>query len=815
MVWGLPAAAQAPARLTEPRGFDFAPNGVWRARARQVRQQREAALARNDLVALNAPRANRFNLMAPGQAAFSSMAVTGVLRVPIFLVRYKNSPIGGQGSPQEYFDALLAQTPTLARPFTIRSYYEQISNGSFSVQGVVIGWIQLDSNDTWYEGTQNGLTGSGKVAQLILEAVSRSDTLDFGQFDNDGPDGVPNTSDDDGYVDVALFVHPEQDGACGPPSTNRNIWSHRYFYEGFSLNGAPLPTNDPTHSGSAGFSQTRVSSYTMQSGVGGANACTADEIMAPGTTAHELGHGLGLPDFYDTNFSDADASEGIGHWGLMGSGNYAVPPSPAHMEGFSRLQLGWVTVRDVTTTGTYTLAPYTEGDEILRVVPTGPNARNEYFLIENRQLTGSDSGLAFANPPKGPGLLIWHIDPVQYNSGFFPNRINTGSIHAVALMQADGLGHLRSSVQGVRNRGDAGDPYPGTSGNTTFGLRSNPSVILNDGTLPPFVIDSIRQVVPQGEMAFRFRTGPLSVVSAADTAARVLVRGVPYNVYRDLFTTGDTITVSMDSAHYSADALKQFVFTSWSDGGARTHMATMTAGANLTANATLRSRLLFSTAGTGTISASPTVVSGDYHSHADSVTLTASATGTAAFVGWSGDTSSANPVLVLRMNRPYVLLATFQTALAVVDTVLRGGVMGASYQDTLRVSGGGGSFLYQVVADSGTLPEGLQLAPGGVLTGIPAHDSTYRFVVRVTSGAQTLLLPLRIVVTQPSLARANVINQLTRGGTFLTTAERTYLDLLGNNNGSYDLGDFVAWLDETGSAVTADTMRRIMAGSRP
>jgi hypothetical protein len=162
--------------------------------------------------------------------------------------------------------------------------------------------------------------------------------------------------------------------------------------------------------------------------------------------------------------------------------------------------------------------------------------------------------------------------------------------------------------------------------------------------------------------------------------------------------------------------------------------------------------------------------------------------------------------------------ANFLAALAVMDTTLRSGVMGASYADTLRISGGNGSYFFQVdtLTGPGHLPEGLQLAPtSGQISGVPARDSTYSFLVRVTSGAQTLWLPLRIVVTQPSLVRTNVINQLTRGGLYLTAAERTYLDLLGNRNGTYDLGDFVAWLDETGTAMTAAEMARVMGGRLP
>src|SRR6185436_11558433 len=124
-------------------------------------------------------------------------------------------------------------------------------------------------------------------------------------------------------------------------------------------------SDDPV-TGSPG-SHIFVFDYTLQAGVGGTTACDIAQIMAIGTIAHETGHGLGLPDFYDTDPSDQDDSEGIGNWGLMGSGNYTKPMSPSYMEGFSRLQLGWVTVRNLTAAGTYSLGPYTVSDTIFRI----------------------------------------------------------------------------------------------------------------------------------------------------------------------------------------------------------------------------------------------------------------------------------------------------------------------------------------------------------------------------------------------------------------------------------------------------------------
>jgi hypothetical protein len=217
----------------------------------------------------------------------------------------------------------------------------------------------------------------------------------------------------------------------------------------------------------------------------------------------------------------------------MSSGNYRRPFSPAYMEGWSRLQLGWVTVRDVTASGSYELGPYAAGDTIFRIVPTQPNPRGEFFLLENRQGVGSDTALITS---KGPGLLVFHIDQQQITQRSDFNDVNSGAIHGVWLRQADGLDQLRSSVTGVVNRGDAGDPYPGTANNRRFGFDSNPSATLNAGGGTGFVVDSIRQLVSGGAMGLTVTfLGPLSVV---DTALRAPIMGA---IYADTLRVGGAV----------------------------------------------------------------------------------------------------------------------------------------------------------------------------------------------------------------------------------------------------------------------------------
>src|SRR5207249_219724 len=140
--------------------------------------------------------------------------------------------------------------------------------------------------------------------------------IDFGQFDNDGPDGIPNSGDDDGYVDLAMFGYATQDGACGG-GANNHIWSHRAVLVGDYV------TNDAR----AGGGNIRISDYFVESGLGGSTFCDTTQIMPIGTAAHFFGYALGLRALWDTEY----LTEGIGNWGLMGAGNYSSPDSPSRM----------------------------------------------------------------------------------------------------------------------------------------------------------------------------------------------------------------------------------------------------------------------------------------------------------------------------------------------------------------------------------------------------------------------------------------------------------------------------------------------------
>ena len=129
----------------------------------------------------------------------------------------------------------------------MRELYLEMSYGQLSVTGTVFDWVAMKQDDTYYEGPANcnGICQNARLAEFLKEVLDQVDAkIDFGQYDNDGPDGAPNSGDDDGFVDFVAFVHPEAGGECRLGNRN-NVWSHRWFYSGWT--GRDYVTNDAIH----------------------------------------------------------------------------------------------------------------------------------------------------------------------------------------------------------------------------------------------------------------------------------------------------------------------------------------------------------------------------------------------------------------------------------------------------------------------------------------------------------------------------------------------------------------------------------------
>jgi len=423
----------------------------------RVRERMRAPVERGFTRRVQAAASARAALRAGLKVAPETAVVSGTTYAPVVMVTFSDT--GADPYPVSDLQTQLFDGPWPTG--TMTEYYDEISYGNLNVTGTVFDWVELDETDTYYGC--NGLCGSAKIGELIVDSVQDLDgSVDFGLYDNDGADGVPNSGDDDGYVDFIAFVHPEAGGECG----NSNIWSHRWVLSGWGVFGG-YQTNDARTGGGS----IRIQDYVIQPAL----SCNGVDMIEIGVFAHEFGHAFGLPDLYDTDGS----SQGNGEWALMASGSWGgngfSPWSPSHMAAWAKEYLGWVTPTVVSDSQLSVQVPSASAQSAAVKIPFGsPVSSNEYFLVENRQQTGFDQTL------RAGGLLIWHVDQSKWNGS--SNNANTGecidgpvdgdcgSTHfTVALEQADGDFDLEQG----RNRSDSGDPF-----------RAPTYTDFNEGTTP-------------------------------------------------------------------------------------------------------------------------------------------------------------------------------------------------------------------------------------------------------------------------------------------------------------------------------------------
>jgi M6 family metalloprotease-like protein len=308
------------AKAKNPRAFT-APH-AWVQKAERLHTEREAYTAEHgNLQTFGAP----------------SLAVTGTLRVPVLPAYFSDQatvPVSAANLQTQLFGANATGSVT--------DYYHEVSYQQLTATGDVYSWTHLSKSTagagqpsgSYYYGNCHGLEpGCSRTGEMITEVLDAKDaTVDFADYDNDGPDGVPNSGDDDGFVDGVVFVTSLPGGECGTASFISNTYSYNAWPES---GGVAYETNDSRFGGGAIL----IDSYSLIPALncGATSPYDATEYIDIGTLCHELGHLLGLPDLYDGN----GGGTGIGHWGIMGTGNWNTPEKPAHMDAWCKQELGW------------------------------------------------------------------------------------------------------------------------------------------------------------------------------------------------------------------------------------------------------------------------------------------------------------------------------------------------------------------------------------------------------------------------------------------------------------------------------------------
>ncbi|TMP41016.1 protease [Pseudoalteromonas citrea] len=228
-------------------------------------------------------------------------------------------------SPEHYANMLFSDNgysgPSQQNLISMKQYFLDQSGGSYQVEGQVAGWYTAQNNAAYYGAPSQG-SKDQNTRELVLEAINHAandPAIDLSYFDQEDRydyDGDGDLREPDGIIDHIMVYHSSIDQAAGGGALGEDaIWSHRSSV-GFQ------------EIGDTGY---RIHDYTVQPVDG-----------AAGVSAHEYGHDLGLPDEYDTQYSEDGLGEIIkapgslvGFWSAMSSGSYGGEISGTAPTGLS------------------------------------------------------------------------------------------------------------------------------------------------------------------------------------------------------------------------------------------------------------------------------------------------------------------------------------------------------------------------------------------------------------------------------------------------------------------------------------------------
>jgi len=194
------------------------------------------------------------------------------------------------------------ETAFFAATGSVWDYYDEVSYGALNMTPVVetfgtadngiIGWLPLGTNHP-----NTGDSTGDANRQLTRDALIAADPyIDYSAYDSDSNGAID-------FTELSIVVIAAGYERSYSSFYTPNVWGHRWSLF--------LTVPPPVLDGVKLADQFSGGGYMQYGEMHGTHMATI------GIMVHEMGHDLGLPDLYDVN----GGSEGIGKWGVMGSGS--------------------------------------------------------------------------------------------------------------------------------------------------------------------------------------------------------------------------------------------------------------------------------------------------------------------------------------------------------------------------------------------------------------------------------------------------------------------------------------------------------------
>lgn len=380
------------------------------------------------------------------RAGIPSSVTTGKQRGLVILMQFTDQKFVTE-NPQTTFKRFFNESGYTdgGNAGSVKDYFLRQSYGKLEIDFDVVGPYTTQYRMAYYGGITES-SNDARPALMVAEAVDAAkNDVDFSNYDWNG----------DGEVDQVFVVYAGYNQAQG--ADEATIWPHEW-----SLNAGGYPRK---------YNGKTINTYGCSSELMGNGVNNTGVLDGIGTACHEFSHCLGLPDMYDT--SSNGSNFGMGDWDVMCSGSYNDDShTPAGFTSYERMFSSWLTPTEIKNMTRINGMKPLASDAEAYILYNEKN-RNEYYMLENRQPVGFDRGLP------GHGLLIVHV---EYNQDAWTSNTvnNNASRQRMTIIPADNQLYPTNSNM-------AGDPWPGTTGNTALTNFTSPAATLYsanvDGTL--------------------------------------------------------------------------------------------------------------------------------------------------------------------------------------------------------------------------------------------------------------------------------------------------------------------------------------------
>ena len=403
----------------------------------------------------------------------------------VLLVNFKDKSFV---TPQATIDDMMNKegyTDSYGSIGSARDYFKAQSYGQFVPDFDVVGPVTLSRNMSYY-GANDSFDQDQYPDVMVSEAceiASEQGLVDMSDYDLDG----------DGWVDLVYVIYAGYAESSGAAANT--IWPHAwYIYQGA---GRTVEVDG-----------VKLDAYACSSELYGVSGRDVDGI---GTFCHEYSHTLGLPDFYDIDYSGA---MGMGEWSIMDSGCYAMDGYvPIGYNAFERYSCGWLTLNELTQPESVEM-PYINSDSSAAYRVSSTN-ENQYITLETRTNEGWDVGLP------AEGMMVVAID---YDANVWEENApnDNPSRQRVKLIPADNKWSERNMN---------GDLYP-YGGNNKLTSTSSPAMKVHSTTITDKPITNI--AYNQGVVTFDFMGGRQVYIEAPVATAAGIVTNHCFTAYWSL-----------------------------------------------------------------------------------------------------------------------------------------------------------------------------------------------------------------------------------------------------------------------------------------